>query len=185
MDNHTVHEHATDNTYIAARHVALTLAWGEERVPTCSSAPVQTMQFCRWQPSCTITLSMSTLLMIFTLLPSLHMAPNTLRLMLHLSLHASSTLVSPHANTPAKGQLQQSHAPPQATWEHAALQGEGLQGQYKRTLLGIRMPRNYRCQDVSTHARVAPGPTIQPAATVLLLPICTLSSTKLSCFALG
>lgn len=56
--------------------------------PTCSSAPVQTMQFWRWQPSCTITLSMSTQLMILTLLPSLHMGPRTLRLMLHLSLHA-------------------------------------------------------------------------------------------------
>ena len=76
-------------------------------MPTCSSAPVQTMQFCRWQPSCTITLSMSTLLMIFTLLPSLHMAPNTLRLMLHLSLHASSTPSSP---MPAhQGQLKASY----------------------------------------------------------------------------
>ena len=59
------------------------------------------MQFCRWQPSCTMTLSMSTLLIIFTLLPSLHIAPNTLRLMLHLSLHAprhqsSFSKVHPH-----------------------------------------------------------------------------------------
>lgn len=46
------------------------------------------MQFCRWQPSCTMTLSMSTLLMIFTLLPSLHIAPKTLRLMLLLSLQS-------------------------------------------------------------------------------------------------
>ena len=62
---------------------------------------MQTMQFCRWQPSCTMTLSMSTLLIIFTLLPSLHIAPNTLRLMLHLSLHAprhqsSFSKVHPH-----------------------------------------------------------------------------------------
>ncbi len=56
---------------------------------------MQTMQFCRWQPSCTTTLSMSTLFIIFTLLPSLHMAPRTLRLMLHLSLRPHMSFCVP------------------------------------------------------------------------------------------
>ena len=51
--------------------------------------------------------------------------------------------------------------------------------------------RHYRimlivqAEDFFAHPKVAPGPTMQPEATVLLLPICTLSSTKLSCLAFG